>query len=59
MLANRPILVGAVFSVQLLSVLRKRLIIGQFSAFLCYSLVPMRGVDLLKQTETDLIAGSG
>ena len=33
MLANRPILVGAVFLVQLLSVLRKRLIIGRFQIF--------------------------
>ena len=42
---------------QLLSVLRKYLVIGQFS-FPCFSFDTIRVVNLPEGTETDLITGS-
>ena len=56
MLADRPILVSVLLSIQLLSVFRK-LIIGQF-IYLCFSLVTIGIVKLPGRTETDQITGS-
>ena len=55
MSADKPIiLVSVLLSIQLLSVFRKQLIIGQF-IYLCFSLVTIWIIKLPEQTETDLV----
>ena len=57
MLTGGPILISVLLSIQLLSVFREQLIIGQF-IFLFLSLVTIWIVKLPVWTETDLITGS-
>ena len=57
MVADRPVLVSVLLSIQLLSVFRKQLIIDQF-IFLRFSLVTICIVKLPERTETAQIAGS-
>ena len=64
LLADRPDFLSALQSIKFLSVLRKQLVIGQFSAFhwsvqsFCFLLVTFRVVHLLERTETGLITAS-
>ena len=57
MLAGMPILVSALSSIQLISVLRKHLAFGQFSCSLFFIDQPTV-VNLPERTETGLISGS-
>ena len=58
MLANRPILVSALYSIQLLLVLRKHLVIGQFNFLLYFSLVTVGVVNLPERSQTGLTTWS-